>query len=221
MKHWLAALADNKLGPDEESIGTLEAYCRDNPYCQAAHMLLAIALSKHGRDPEGHHLNRALAYAIDRQLFKFRMKQMMATTPPAEEGVQLAGSGYELEPDVPTPYLEQIELEGKEVKENPDEQVADNQELSSKQQKQQALIDRFLQSDARIIPHKEGHVPDDSGLEQADEEPGVLSETLAEIFARQGKTDKALGIYEKLCLKYPEKSSYFAKKIENLQNKAD
>jgi hypothetical protein len=36
---------------------------------------------------------------------------------------------------------------------------------------------------------------------------------------KQGKTDKAIEIYEKLIIKFPEKKSYFAEKIESLKNK--
>ncbi len=221
MTHWLAELADNKSGPDAESIGDLEAYCRDNPYCQVAHMLLAIALNKHGGDPDGHQGERSMAYAIDRQLFKTRMREVVASSPPeADHDLSLA-KGYVLEPVVPTPYLEQVDLVEKDPAEGAAKQPVDSAELSEKQQKQQAIIDRFLQSDVRIIPGKEGGAPAETEPEEDGEEPEVLTETLAEILARQGKTDKALGIYEKLCLKYPEKSSYFAKKIESLQNQAD
>ena len=46
----------------------------------------------------------------------------------------------------------------------------------------------------------------------------VATENLAEIMLKQGKTDKAVNLYEKLMLKYPEKKAYFAQKIEQLKN---
>lgn len=44
-----------------------------------------------------------------------------------------------------------------------------------------------------------------------------VSESMAEVYARQGKLKKAIDIYEKLSLLNPEKNPYFAAKIENLQ----
>lgn len=44
----------------------------------------------------------------------------------------------------------------------------------------------------------------------------IISEPLAEILASQGHLDDAKKMYEQLMLKYPEKSSYFAAKINHL-----
>ncbi len=45
----------------------------------------------------------------------------------------------------------------------------------------------------------------------------MMTETLARIYHKQGKTDKALEIYNTLRLKFPEKSAYFAALIAKIE----
>ena len=46
---------------------------------------------------------------------------------------------------------------------------------------------------------------------------GIASETLAAVLAMQGHKEKAIAMYERLSLQYPEKSSFFAAKIKELK----
>ncbi len=47
-------------------------------------------------------------------------------------------------------------------------------------------------------------------------EDDLVSESLAEIYSKQGKFDKAIEMYRKLSLRNPQKKAYFARKIEVL-----
>lgn len=49
------------------------------------------------------------------------------------------------------------------------------------------------------------------------EDAEIVSETLAMVLEKQGHYQKAIAMYEKLVLQNPEKSSFFAAKIENLK----
>ncbi|MEY2829072.1 MAG: hypothetical protein RIQ33_930 [Bacteroidota bacterium] len=54
------------------------------------------------------------------------------------------------------------------------------------------------------------------GMQQREE---FVTETMAKIYVDQEKYDKAISIYEKLCLLKPEKSVFFATRITELKNK--
>lgn len=52
-------------------------------------------------------------------------------------------------------------------------------------------------------------------------ENSIISESLALILAKQGKTDRAIDMYKKLSLRNPEKNSYFADRIKELLTNKD
>ncbi len=84
---------------------------------------------------------------------------------------------------------------------------------------QSELIDKFIIANPRIEPHKEKtNVPtDDISKPFVEESVSLVTETLARIYVSQGYYSKAIDIYEKLSLKFPEKSSYFASQIEKVK----
>ncbi len=49
------------------------------------------------------------------------------------------------------------------------------------------------------------------------EERDVLTESMAEVLAKQGMYENAIALYQKLSLIYPPKSAYFASRIEQLK----
>ena len=82
------------------------------------------------------------------------------------------------------------------------------------------LIDEFIHNQPSISRTKgKFYDPVDKARESIVEQEDIVSETLATIYMDQGYYDKAINMYEKLILKIPEKSSYFAALIEKA-NKA-
>ncbi len=59
----------------------------------------------------------------------------------------------------------------------------------------------------------------DELAEHSIEDREVITETMAEVWEKQGDAQKAIDIYNKLSLQDPSKSSYFAAKIEQLKNR--
>ncbi len=93
------------------------------------------------------------------------------------------------------------------------EEKKDNTKLT-----QADLIERFIITNPRIEPvrdKKEVPVEDKSAIDTG--EGSFVTETLAKIYIGQGYYSKAIDIFEKLSLKYPEKSSYFATQIEKVK----
>jgi hypothetical protein len=89
----------------------------------------------------------------------------------------------------------------------------------SRKQLQADLIDKFIFANPRIEPSREktGHPVVDISKPSTEEKEGYITETLAKIYTGQGYYSRAIDIYEKLSLKYPEKSSYFATQIEKVK----
>jgi len=84
---------------------------------------------------------------------------------------------------------------------------------TSKKQKKIELIDRFIETNPKIIPRKNSSTKF-VFEEKASENPTLMTETLAEVYMKQKKFQKAIEAYEILILKYPKKSSFFADRID-------
>ena len=81
------------------------------------------------------------------------------------------------------------------------------------------LIDKFITENPSISrPKAEFYNPLTVAQNSIIDQENIVSETLAKIYEQQGYVEKAISIYEKLHLKYPEKSRYFAAQIERLKN---
>jgi hypothetical protein len=83
---------------------------------------------------------------------------------------------------------------------------------------QDSIIDKFIAEDPRIVISKTDFFsPVNIARVSVIDTEDLVTETLAKIYVQQGNLNKAIKIYEKLTLKYPEKKSYFASQIELLQ----
>lgn len=90
-------------------------------------------------------------------------------------------------------------------------------ELSLKGHTDKQLIADFLNENMTTKETKESFEKPDP-FESFDPEGSFLTETLANIYIKQKKYLRAIGIFKGLIKKFPEKKVYFANKIKEIEN---
>lgn len=82
------------------------------------------------------------------------------------------------------------------------------------------LIERFIKEDPQIKPPPADKINlENKARKSSEDQYSLVTETLARIYIEQGLYPKAIEVYKKLVLKYPEKNAYFASEILNLEKK--
>jgi tetratricopeptide (TPR) repeat protein len=114
----------------------------------------------------------------------------------------------------------------KRIREIEEEKKGESANLKSGKEKNEKLkkkkseiIDEFIKKEPAISrPKATFYDPVESAKQSVVDQENIISETLAKIYYDQRYFEKAIKMYEKLILKYPEKSSYFAALIEKCNN---
>ena len=86
------------------------------------------------------------------------------------------------------------------------------------------IIEKFIADEPRIDIKRKAAAESEQDQEdlaekQLKSQENFVTETMATLYLKQGKSKKAIHIYEKLCLKFPEKKAYFASQIEKVKSK--
>ncbi len=204
----------------------------DYPYCQPVRMLYVKSIMKGNSKHYDEQFNKALACAPDRRVFYEYINNGINTNEAADNrndndaSTQKTNNQTETEPhDTVIDIVEDNESEnqpgfheqpGTDTHGAVGEDDSKTADLASRKHYQQQIIDRFLEKDPRVEIRREGVTPGELSRCSIEDNPDLASETLAEILLKQGKKERAILIYKKLILMFPEKSSYFAKKLENI-----
>jgi len=213
-----------------QSLNDLEALLEEYPYFAAAHLLFLLNLKQEKDVRLPAELRKAACYLNDRSKLFFLMEQ--DSFPP----LSVASLEKKEQVSIESPFdLVDSFLSGKSGKEEP----AEASELVTKDYisyflsqtdgetatpavplKYQDTIDKFIESNEKapikieLKEEEESAPPPD--LDSFDED-SFFSETLAKIYLRQKKYEKALEIIRQLYLRNPEKNRYFADQIRFLE----
>ncbi len=119
-------------------------------------------------------------------------------------------------------HIEELKKDGPpekdvEIEVKPKKKPAKSKAKSANKTKEE-ILDEFIKNQPSITrPKATFFNPLDVAKESVVDQESIVSETLATIYYDQGHLQKAIKIYQKLSLKYPEKSSYFAALIEKAE----
>lgn len=116
--------------------------------------------------------------------------------------------------------LNAVTSESSQVQEEPVEEIATEAVEESAEPMAEAASDTDigLSDYSQWLLSIDGRSAEDEEMDDdSEDDDEVVSEPLAKLLVTQGHIDKAVEMYRKLSLEYPEKSSYFAAQIEKIQ----
>jgi tetratricopeptide (TPR) repeat protein len=224
----IVKLMTGQMPFDAQTLPDLQNLVEEYPYFQAAQLLYTLNLRAVKDSRFNAELRKTACLSGDRKKLFFQAENGYFS-PAAIEKLE---NREEAAPDDSFSRIDSFlaEKNQKEEKEEiPAEYVryllsepAQNQPAEPAPLHHQDTIDKFLEED-RKSPVKIVLTPPDTAgnevfhnLDQV-EEGSFFSETLAKIYLKQKKYEKALEIIRKLNLIYPEKNRYFADQIRFLE----
>ena len=200
---------------DGQDVVELEKLVKDFPYFTAAQVLLAIGMGRVGHEKAQQQLQLAAAMAPDRNVLRRLCTELPDEYVANDEDIDMEMAQLEEKKRNLDELMAIIDYKIAEL-----ERKKTSPKKAEKKLSKAEIIDKFIAENPSISrPKQEFFNPISAAQESVIDQENIVSETLATIYEKQGYFDKAISIYEKLKLKYPEKSIIFAARINALKNK--
>ena len=212
----LIANIQNPMQIGKPEIADMRISLQAFPYFTSMQLLFAKGLYNTDSISYNRQLRKAAAYAGDRKLL-FRL-----ITENVKEVEQI--------PEIKIEKIEKIQTPEKELEIGKPLEFTEKEthsfsewlaltkikKIDRTKGKEENLIDKFVETEPRISKPKreEFFSPMQSAKESLIENDEIVTETLARVYLEQAHYDKAIAAYEKLSLKIPQKSSFFASQIK-------
>jgi tetratricopeptide (TPR) repeat protein len=214
-----------------ESLFTLHAIVEQYPYFSTARLLYLRNLYQLHDSRFGDELRKAALFVPDRNALYLLVEgdekkdvDTVATVQPADDSSDRTGSLIDqylssspvtrprtnvVPADATTDYISYM-LQAEDGSGN---------STSAPQLQGHELIDSFIgqRSERIVLKDNPEYTPETLEDSEKDGNEGYFTETLAKIYIKQGRYEKAIEIIRKLNLNYPKKNRYFADQIRFLE----
>ena len=236
-KNKLTRLLEHPEMIDNQDVSKLEELVKQYPYFTIGQVLLAVGMKRCGHERATQQIRKAAAMSPNRNILRKLCTQLPDEyTPQAVENeiipektlfipeIDLGGTSEDLNREVA--LLEEKKKTLDELMAIIENKISELEKAKKQPKKEEKklskaeIIDKFIAENPTISrPRQEFFNPISAAQESVIDQENIVSETLAMIYEKQGYFEKAISIYEKLKLKYPEKSIIFAGQINALKNK--
>lgn len=218
----LKLILDQPVATDPDFLGDLMELSQQYPYCGPLHNLVLLLLHKMGDLRYSGELHKRVLSVPDLRRLFFLLNETPTVRPAgmarsANEQRQEERGGFGLIDS----FLEEHPEDSSELELLLDTTAAPREPVEDESAGD--IIEQFLEKGKeaeKIEPVEVTREERRSGTEQEDQpiqEDELFTETLARIYIRQGKYERAARILRQVNLEFPKKSGYFAEQLNFLE----